>query len=239
MNNIILQHWNGDLPSWASVARQTMENYAQAIGCDYELVTGHPVGKQHGPWSQKLCHLDEKYDKYDKVLMLDMDTIATRKNANVFDRPEVGVIHERAMMGPHRARTPKGAPGLYNRGELVFFGNFIMLKRGQRLALREHLDWNLFEKEIIDHYCGDEIIMHYLLDKSGILKGKPYEEICMRCGGTTIDNVYFRESGTYDKLFCNLPDVGHTDPDGNATFVHFCSNRKNNLESFVSQHNIL
>ena len=58
--NIILQHWDGELPEWAIVAKRTMENYASKIGCHYELVTGNPLGEKLGPNPQKLVYLTEK-----------------------------------------------------------------------------------------------------------------------------------------------------------------------------------
>ncbi len=230
--NIILQHWVGAKPSWAVLAEKTMRLYASKIGADYELVTGYPLGEKHGPYTQKLIHLDEKYDAYDQVLMLDMDTIATNVNANVFDRPEIGVLHDRAMQGPYArmiSRTPLGAPGLYKLGSHVFFGNFIKLKTEQRKELRKHLDWDLFAREVKDQYAGDEIILHYLLHKSDILNGKSYEDICMRTSGTSYQDIHFRSYNRYDKKFCNQPE----DSEPDASIIHFCASRKAQLEGFV------
>jgi len=225
--NIILQHWDGPLPEWAILAEKTMRLYAEKIGAHYELVTGMPLGKEHGPNSQKLIHLDPKYDSYDQVLMMDMDMIATNIYANVFDRPEIGVLHDRAMKGT--SRTPAAAPTLYKKGAPVFFGNFIKLTREQRIALRSHADWDLFAKAVVDHYSGDEIILHYLIHKSGILNGKKYTEICMRCDGTSGEDVHIRDFDRWDMRFCNQPEDSRRD----ASLIHFCRGRKADLPGVV------
>ena len=127
MKNIILQHWAGNRPDWSYVAERTVKTYAESIGADYNLFLGFPVGKRQGPNAQKVYMLDECWDEYDQVLMLDMDTIASSERSNVFNRPEIGVLHDRAMIGPHRSRTPNGGINLYKQGAPVFFGNFLKL----------------------------------------------------------------------------------------------------------------
>ena len=78
------------------------------------------------------------------------------------------------------------------------------------------------------------IILHYLFHKSGILKFNNYEDICMRCSGTSYENIHFRNYNRYDRKFCNQPE----DSDNDATFIHFCASRKNNLESYVKEHDL-
>ena len=228
--NIILQHWDGAMPEWAQLATKTMKRYAEKIGADYELVTGYPLGKEIGPNSQKMVYLLEKYDKYDQTLMLDMDTIATNVCANVFDRPEIGVLHDRAMKGS--SRTPGAAPELYKLGEYVFFGNFIKLNKDQRVAMREHADWDWLATKVVDHYSGDEVVLSYLMYKSNILKGKSIEDVCMRCSGTSYEDIYFRKHSRWDRKFANQPE----DSDPDASIIHFCRGRKAQLPSAVKRY---
>ena len=227
--NIILQHWNGQLPDWALAAKKTMEIYAEAIGCEYELVTGHPLGEKLGPNPQKLVYITEKYDAYDKVLMLDMDTIATNVHANVFDRPEIGVLHDRAMKGT--SRTPGAAPDLYTLGMPIFFGNYIMTTREQRIAMREFADWDWLATKIVDSYSGDEIALAWLMQKAGILEGKSIEDMCMRCTGVDYRDIHFRAYNRYDRKFANQPE----DSDPDASIIHFCRHRKQFLIPTVKQ----
>lgn len=238
--NIILQHWDGDLPEWARVAEKTVRNYAEKIGVEYELVRGHPLGKAIGPNSQKMAYILEKYDQYDQTLMIDMDMIATKNYVNVFDRPEIGVIHERAMKDDGSSRTPKAAPELYKKGEYIFFGNFIKLHREQRIAMREYADWDWIATKVKDTYAGDETVLSYLFWKSGVLKDKSIEDVCMRCGGTSYKDIHFREHNRYDRKFCNLAYSSADKPidgsDADATFLHFGQARKNNIVAYVKKH---
>lgn len=225
--NIILQHWDGPLPEWADLAQKTMQIYAAAVGCRYELVRGTPLGKKIGPNSQKLVYLDEKYDEYDQTLMLDMDTIATTVYKDVFKIKQIGVLHDRAMQGT--SRTPRAAPSLYKPGAPVFFGNFIKLDRQQRKALRAYADWDKLADAVVDHYSGDEIVLHYLFHKSGILDNMKYTDMCMRCDGTSPDDIHFRLFNRWDKKFANQPE----DSDPDASIIHFCRHRKKFLPDAV------
>lgn len=225
--NIILQHWNGEMPEWAKLAEKTFRIYTQKIGCDYELVTGMPLGEKIGPHAQKLIYLDEKYDRYDQTLMLDMDTIATKIFGNVFDRKEIGVLHDRAMQGT--SRTPGAAPTLYKKGAPVFFGNFIKLNKSQRQAMREYADWDMLANAVVDHYSGDEIVLHYLFHKSGVLDEMKYTDMCMRCDGTSAADIHFRTYDRWDRKFANQPE----DSDPDASIIHFCRHRKKFLPNFV------
>lgn len=222
--NIILQHWAGPLPRWAELAKQSFECYAKKIGADYELVRDYPMGKEHGPHTQKLVYLKEKYDKYDQTLMVDMDTVATNVCENVFDLPElyIGVLHDRAIQGT--SRTPGAGPTLYKKGEPIYFGNWIKLTRDQRIALREQWDNKLLAEAVVDHYSGDEIVLHYLIHKSGILKNKSYNEIGMRHGNDLKERIENR----LDRKFANQPE----DSDPDASIIHFCRDRKKYIEDF-------
>ena len=129
---IVPPGYDGQLPDWGQAASKTVQMYCAELGCDYELITGNPIGKEFGPYAQKLHHLNEKYDKYDQVLMLDTDIIATKQYDNVFDVPQIGVLHDRAMQGPNAKKislTYTGALGLHKLGAPCFFGNFIIKKQ--------------------------------------------------------------------------------------------------------------
>lgn len=234
--NIILQHWNGDLPHWAVLAKKTVELYAKTIGCDYELVTGYPLGQKLGPNPQKLVYITEKYDQYDKVLMLDMDVIATNVFDNAFERPEIGVLHDRAMKGS--SRTPGSAPELFTVGMPIFFGNYIMTTREQRVAMREHANWEWLATKVVDSYSGDEMVLAWLMKQANILDNLTIEQICMRCSGTSHEDIHFRIHNRWDRKFTNLAFGGdHTcssDPD--ASLLHFGQHRKHSIPTYVSKY---
>jgi hypothetical protein len=234
-NNIILQHWNGPLPEWAQIAKKTLEKYCSVIGCEYELVTGHPLGEALGANPQKLVYITEKYDQYDKVLMLDMDIMATNVYSNAFNRPEIGVLHERAMQG--KSRTPASAPELFTLGMPIFFGNYIMTKREQRIAMREYADWDWLATKVVDSYSGDELVLAWLLKQANILEDMSIEDMCMRCTGTSYENIKFRKKNRWDRKFTNLPfnadDSCYADKD--ATFLHFGQTRKDYIPQYANK----
>ena len=234
-NNIILQHWNGPLPEWAKVAKKTVEKYCDYIGCQYQLVTGHPLGEKLGPNPQKLVYITEEYDQYEKVLMLDMDMIATNNYRNAFERPEIGVLHDRAMKG--KSRTPPSAPDLFTLGMPIFFGNYIMTTKDQRIAMREHADWDWLATKLVDSYCGDEMLLAWLLKEADLLKDTSIKEMCMRCDGNSYEDIYFRKENRWDRKFTNLAFGGDETcyADKDATFLHFGQSRKHSIPEYAKK----
>lgn len=233
MKNIILQHWNGPLPDWARLAKRSVEIYAEKVGAQYQLVTGYPLGEKLGPNPQKLVYITEQYDEYDRVLMLDMDVIATDKYENAFDHSEIGVLHDRAMKG--QSRTPKSAVDLFEIGMPIFFGNYIMTTKDQRQKMREHADWKWLETKVTDSYSGDEMVLAWLMKQSGILQGKAIEQMCMRCSGTSYEDIYFRSHNRLDRKFTNLPfDWDESSrSDSNASLLHFGQYRKKEIPTYL------
>jgi hypothetical protein len=236
MANIILQHWNGSLPEWAKLAKKSMELYAEKIGCQYKLVEGYPLGKDLGPNPQKLVYITEEYDQYDKVLMLDMDVIATNVYKDAFLQPEIGVLHDRAMKG--ESRTPKAAPDLFEIGIPVFFGNYIMTTKDQRVKMREHADWKWLSSKVVDSYSGDEILLSWLMHKAKILDGMSFEQMCMRCTGTSHKDIRFRDHNRMDRKFTNLAfDADESSrSDHDATFLHFGQYRKKSIPTYINKY---
>ena len=234
--NIILQHWTGELPRWAQLTSNSIAEYARVIGAEYELVRGNPMGEVHGPHTQKLVYIQKQYDEYDQTLMLDMDIMATKQFSNVFDIPRIGVLHDRAMQGT--SRTSNAAPTLYEKGKPVFFGNFIKLTREQRISLRDiwNRDEDKIAKGVIDHYSGDEIVLHYLFHQSGILDGIRNSDLCMRYN----DDYTWRRENRWDRKFANLyrnsPKRPASDKqwgdgsDSDASLIHFCRDQKRYIE---------
>jgi len=241
--NLILQHFEGSEP-WVEYAERTMRTYARKTGAEYKRVSGFPVGKELGFTAQKMCMLNEEYDEYDQVAMIDLDIIATPQYQSFWNRPEIGVLHDRAIAGanaknaitgaPHPSGTPDAAPALYKQGSWIFFGNWIKLNREQRQELRKHWDFELFRDSIKNQYPADEIILHYLIHKSGILDGKHPRDVCMRTDyrdGEDLCNLKFRDDERWDRKFCNQPE----DADNDASLLHFCAGRKRNLIPTVEQ----
>ena len=215
MKNIILQHWHGTKKFWVAKCENSIRKYAKDIGADYELLSGFPMGEwfpnfDTKPWLvvQKLFILNKKYDEYDNVLLLDMDMLYTGVIDDIFKYEGVGRLHKKGMTEANASKNGRKWPKLYNQGEPMFFGNCLKFSREERINLREHLKDDIIHKSISDDGLppNDEIIMHHLIVKSGALKDKNELQL------------------PHDR-FCDLPEeAAH-----NATLLHYCGNRKNQL----------
>ena len=147
--------------------------------------------------------IDSVYDEYDNVLMLDMDMMATSHIDNIFDYEGIGRLHLKSMSGLNNSRS-RLWPSLYKEGAPAFFGNCVKFTKEERITLRSGYN----KKEILDASNGDlppndEVIMHYLMHKTGVLKDK-----------TTIELPHDR--------FCDLVEEAHP----KATLIHYCGPRK-------------
>ena len=68
--------------------------YADQCGAEYELVKGKPFRNHLTSPCQKVFMLDEKYDEYDDVLMLDIDMFVPKNmKVNIFDQVGVGLYN--------------------------------------------------------------------------------------------------------------------------------------------------
>ena len=90
--NIILQHWHGELNELTEASVENVKAYANLIGADYELVRGKPFREHLTTPCQKVFCIDEKWDNYENVLMLDPDVFVRKGlSKNVFDEKGNGV----------------------------------------------------------------------------------------------------------------------------------------------------
>ena len=97
--NIILQHFDGKLRPLDELSMANMQEYAKLVGADYELVTGRPFRRHLTGACQKVYMLDEKYDAYDQVLMVDIDMFAPNgMTENIFDLQGVGLYADTQVM---------------------------------------------------------------------------------------------------------------------------------------------
>lgn len=219
MANLIVQHWCGPSQRWAELAEQTIRMYSKNVGAEYHLIKDYPMGdmiaqKQSKPYLvlQKLYVLNEAFDHYDDVLLLDMDMIATKVMDNIFSYPGIGRLHKKGMSDINASKNGRKWPTLYKQGEPMFFGNCVKLNKHQRKELRSAL-----KKDIIDNNMSsdelppnDEILLHHLLSVTGILKDQDILEL------------------PHDR-FCDLPEEAHQD----ATLLHFCGGRKWKIEETI------
>lgn len=162
MKNIILQHWSGPINELGELSSANISKYARSLNEEYKLLRGdlfRPNLKTPWPPLQKLYMLDEIFDEYDIVVMMDMDMF-TRKgmNENIFtDLEGAGrhtVVQQRLV---NRISSKWGDPKCSYWG-----GSVYRLTRELRQKLRMHIK----EDEIV-YFCsrpshGDEGMMHRL-----------------------------------------------------------------------------
>ena len=134
MRNIILQHFTGKLRTLDKLSVENISAYAERIGVEYQFVEGQVFREHLTPPCQKLHILDEKWDEYDDVLMLDIDMFVTRNlRLNVFKEEGVGLF----------ADVQKGLKNrLVKHGRIesksAYFGGAIYkLTKQQRQSLRD------------------------------------------------------------------------------------------------------
>ena len=170
MKNIILQHWAGKRNDLVDKSVESIRKYAESIGADYEFIRGYPfmpkiAHKLDAP-CQKLIYLDEKYDEYDYVVMVDSDMFVRKGcTANIFTE-DTGIGRHTEIQRALRLNLI----GLYPQyGDLdapYWGGSVFRLSREVRQKFREALT-----EEIVLAFARryhDEGVMHALANKVGL-----------------------------------------------------------------------
>ncbi len=133
MKNIILQHFDGKLRELDILSMENISAYAKTIGAEYELVEGKPLGKNLTSPCQKAYCIDSHWDKYDNVLMLDID-VFIRKNLteDIFKVPGHG-IHGDTQVTLKQKLIAKGKIAEHNP---YWAGSIYKFSREERELLR-------------------------------------------------------------------------------------------------------
>lgn len=158
--NIILQHYTGRLGELERLSIANISQYAKFCEADYQFIEGNVFRPWLSAPCQKLIMLDEKWDKYDYVVMCDTDMF-TRPgmDKNIFtDDTGIGRhfgIQEHLVQGLARRFPMLGNPKYPYWG-----GSIYRLSREVRQRLRREID----DSEIIHFHNNyeDEGIMHRL-----------------------------------------------------------------------------
>ena len=134
MRNIILQHFTGKLRPLDKLSVENISAYAERIGVEYQFVEGQVFREHLTPPCQKVHILDEKWDEYDDVLMLDIDMFVTRNlRLNVFKEEGVGLFAD-VQKGLKNRLVKHGRI----ESESAYFGGAIYkLTKQQRQSLRD------------------------------------------------------------------------------------------------------
>lgn len=175
--NIILQHFDGDLRDLDKYSLENIKAYAKLVGAEHRLVTGKPFRPDDGFTiaAQKIFMLDESFDEYEDVLMVDIDMFTPKGMLdNVFDLPGIG------LYGPIQQRLHRSI--VRNRSclsskDIPYWGGAIYkLSRDMRKLLRAGLEgdarWMNPYKTLWNF--EDEGIMHSLAVKANFKPEVPY-----------------------------------------------------------------
>jgi|TARA_R110000850_G_scaffold459_13_gene2878 hypothetical protein len=134
MRNIILQHFTGKLRTLDKLSVENISAYAERIGVEYQFVEGQVFREHLTPPCQKLHILDEKWDEYDDVLMLDIDMFVTKNlRLNVFKAEGVGLFADVQK----RLKNRLVQHGRIESESAYFGGAIYKLTKQQRQSLRD------------------------------------------------------------------------------------------------------
>lgn len=174
MRNIILQHWTGELTTLVEKSIRSFQEYAKMIGCEHEFIRGDVfmTGKSHvlQPPCQKLVYLDEKYDKYDMVVMVDADMFVRKGfTGNVFT-DATGIGRHTQIQTELRRNIANRHP-LHCSVDHPYWGGSIFRLS---LELRQKFRKALSEEDVImfGTTYHDEGTMHRLAVKTGMKEDK-------------------------------------------------------------------
>jgi hypothetical protein len=173
--NIILQHFDGHLRELDVLSVDNIKKYAKMVGAEYQLVRGKPFREHLTAPCQKVHMINEEFDDYDQVLMLDIDMFAPiDMKENVFDLPGIGLYADtqkrlhRDLAGKHPMVASMNTP--------YWGGAIYKLDKAARKKLRSGLgdneSWmNYYNKA---YQFEDEGIMHTLAFKTGYNPKDPH-----------------------------------------------------------------
>lgn len=167
--NIILQHFDGDLRELDKLSIENIKKYAKMVGAEYQLIRGKPFRKHLTAPCQKVHLIDEKWDGYDQVLMLDIDMFAPKEmKTNVFEEPGVGLYAE-VQQRLHR-NIVNMYPLISSSATPYWGGAIYKMDKSLRKTLREQLGGNeswMNNYNRLYHF-EDEGIFHTLAYKANL-----------------------------------------------------------------------
>ena len=183
MKNLIMQHFDGELRDLDKLSIENIQEYAKMVGAEYQLIRGKPFRKHLTPPCQKVYMLDEKWDEYDDVLMLDIDMFAPKNmNVNIFKQEGIGLYAD-TQISLHR-RLTRQYPMQSSIDAPYWGGAIYKLDRKLRKKLRSGLggNENWMNKYNKSYHYEDEGIMHTLAWQAGIpIKGTILDKKWCQC----------------------------------------------------------
>ena len=169
MVNIFLQHFDGELRPLDKLSMENIKEYAKMLGAEYQLVTGKPFRNHLTSPCQKVYMIDEVWDKYDNVLMLDIDMFAPKNmKIDIFKQPGVGLYAETQQK--LHSKLSQSYPMQSSILSPYWGGAIYKLSKKLRKELRAGLGGNESWMNPYNqlYHFEDEGIIHTLAWKAGI-----------------------------------------------------------------------
>lgn len=171
MKNIILQHFqphekyiNEKTHTIVDKSSANIARYAESLGAEYKMLDGKPFMEDLRMQCQKLAMLNEEYDEYDTVVMLDTDMFVRKgMTENVFEAKGVACFDE-----THRNRQLpamcKDFPGFTDQRVQLWSGACYVLDRETRQKFRSLINpvTRAMMRKISPYPYVEEGIMHML-----------------------------------------------------------------------------
>lgn len=160
MKTILLQHWTGKLGELENLSMDSMKKYAQHCGAEYRLLKGNLFDINLRPECQKIYMLNEEFDDYDVVVMVDMDMFPRKgMTGNIFTDTR-GIGRHYKVQPILRESIGRRLPHLCNPAYPYWGGSIYRLEKDIRKRLRRHII--PFNMPNFNNHQVDEGIMHHL-----------------------------------------------------------------------------
>ena len=183
--NIILQHFEPQahnigkpMPYIVQESVKNISAYAERMGAEYKLLSGHPFQEGLRSQCQKCAGINEEYDDYDVVVVLDTDKFMVKScDKNIFEAEGIASFDE-----IHRTRVMnnfcKEFPRLGNPEYPIWSGACYVMPREFRQLMRKQINpamRKVFE-QISPRPFVDEGIFHVLCHKAKFKLNKYLDE---------------------------------------------------------------
>ena len=149
-------------------SQENISRYAEWCGADYRLLRGNVLDESFNPPMQKLFMLDESFDEYDVVVMLDMDMFARKGMGKNIFTDETGYGKHTEVQERLSNEIVQQYPQLGKAGYPYWGGAVYRFPRAERQKMRVGLQMEDFRPFNKANHFEDEGVMHVLAARAGM-----------------------------------------------------------------------
>ncbi len=169
MNRLVLQHYTGTLGEVEKLSVGNIQKFAARFDAEYRFLEGNVFSPELSAPMQKLVMLDERFDDYDVVVMMDADMFVRKGlEEDLFRQEGIGVSG--AFQRRLKWAMIRKMKGLVHWRYPYWNGSLWKLDRWHRQTFRS----NLHKVDLQKYSNGrleDEGVMHQLTRHSGFTGG--------------------------------------------------------------------